>query len=389
MRKIPRCKTGNKNCGYRCVPESYTCSEDLQQVADSTSTLTTNNGLNTATTVASKPTPTAITSRSEAQAIQRSQQQQAYTIAGGKSAYKKELNTIIKDSGAGIKARITRDAMRVLAPNLIKADDLNLYLQTKKTGAYEKQTYNQDRSKYKMSDVVREGDVLSRGDIIRVRFPVNAVGGGFGYHYGVYLGNGRLIQYNKVRRENGKKRLDTKYAGVHEANLKDVNKAGVYKWEKVVSTNTYSPEELAARIDKVRDQKVKYNMMRNNCEHFSYLLTTGKAYSSQADTTSGPMGKIAELFFYYFQNRVLRKNAGLSDRAHDNDFKSLKDLKFSEHKVINNGLDPDFRYPGSIEEIIKELEMAKAFAVSVDQDPEVQLKVLSSWLQEYIYRLSE
>lgn len=389
-----RCTNGNKPCGRRCVPQSYTCASDRQAPQEQEQSQ-----IVAPTAVAIPPAQTVTpkekapkkkdvtTSKIEALNIQYAQQQEAYALAGGKKQYEKELSTILADTGAGIKATLTRDAMRVLAPNLIKADDLNLYLQVKKTGAYEKQVYNPDRKRFKMSDVIREGDVLKKGDIIRVRFPLSAVAGGFGYHYAVYLGNGRMIQYNKIKRDKGKKRSDTQYAGIHESHLKDVNKEGTYKWEKVKSTNTYSPEELQARIEKVRDTKVKYQMASSNCEHFAYLLTQGKAYSSQIDVSSGAAKQVIKLIFAYFQNQVLRKRAGLSDKKYNGVFKSIndtaRDLDFSERKEQDA-----FRYPASEEDVADAITKAIAYAQFMDTNPEIQIKILASWLQEYIHRLT-
>lgn len=385
-----KCNVGNRACGRRCIPESYTCASDKQKSSQEQTIKPASTVVPVSPAQITAPSPikaspiNITTSKSEALHIQKMQQEEAYALAGGKSQYKKELASILSDTGAGIKATITRDAMRFLAPNLIRADDLNLYLQVKKTGAYEKQIYNPDRKKFKMSDIIRDGDVLKKGDIVRVRFPAEAVAGGFGYHYGVYLGNGRLIQYNKIKREVGKKRSDTSYAGIHESHFKDVNKEGTYKWEKVKSTNIYSPEELQSRVDKVRDTKIKYNMYNNNCEHFAYLLTQGKAYSSQIDVSSGVAAKIIEGFFYYFQNQVLRKKAGLIDKIYDNEFKTVKNLQFSENKSNND----TFQYPTNIKDVATAFTRAITYAQFMDTNPEIQTKILASWLQEYLYRLT-
>ncbi len=388
---MPNCTPGNKECGKRCIPESYNCGAadpdaDLSQLETRKRTGFLGKTLN-------RQAKDTVTTQSAQQRL-AAMEKEAYNLAGGKKEYEKELKKIIKDTGGGIKARIIRSSMSKLAPNLMKADDLNLYLTVKKRGRYEEQIYRRDRSKFKQSDVIRKGDKIKKGDILRVRFG-GPVAGGFGYHYGVYMGNGKVIQYgNQVLDPGKKKARTTTEVGVYETDLKNINKKGGFKWEKVPGASTkFSPEELDARAAKVKNKKIRYNMMSNNCEHFSYLLTHGKAYSSQADISDGIVGGVVKSIFHYIQLQR-RQKVGLK---HD-DFFRLDELKFAERlgKKLSkknksrkgNSMDKDFRMPKNEKDIEKDIITAMEFASSVDQDPKNQIGALSGWLKEYIENIT-
>ena len=382
-----KCNPGNKPCGKRCVPEQYECA------ADKTSNQMLDAGQEISEAQTRKGKKSAQVTRKFAREKLEAQEMEAQKLAGGEEAYKEELDKMLKDTGAGIDAVIIRNTMRTLAPNLIRADDVAFYLSTKKKGKYEKQIVNPDRKAFKMSDMVRKGDKLKKGDVIRVRAASDKIAGGSFYHYAVYLGNGRIIHYNPIRRQKGKKMQETGYAGVHETHLKDHNTATRYKWEKTGVSSKYSPEELEARIKKVRDKKIKFNIMSNNCEHFAHLLTQGKAYSSQTDVSTGVAARITQLFMYHYQHNVLRKKGGLGDRKYARDFLTQNELEFSERvsgrRKVGNEYTPKFRYPRNEEEIMLELTKAMQFAETVSKgDVSVQTGILAGWLRTYITNLS-
>lgn len=382
-----KCTSGNKPCGRRCVPEQYQCAgeKSTNQVLDA--------GKEISEGETRRGKRSAQTTRKFAREKLDAQEFEAMQLAGGEKAYKKELDKMLKDTGAGIDAIITRNAMRMLAPNLMRADDVAFYLSTKKKGKYERQVVNPNPKKFKMSDMVRKGDKLKKGDVIRVRAASDKIAGGSFYHYAVYLGNGRIIHYNPIRREKGKKVRETGYAGVHETHLKDHLTGERYKWEKTGIGSKYSPEELQARIEKVRDKKIKFNIMSNNCEHFAHLLTQGKAYSSQTDPSTGIAARITQAFMYYYQNQVLRKKGNLSDRRYSKDFLTQNQLSFAERvqgkRQVGNYYTPKFRYPRNTEELQLEIEKAVNFANSVsEEDDNVAISVLTGWLQTYVANLS-
>lgn len=390
------CNPGNKPCGRRCVPESYTCAGE--GTSDINVTAEDKVSLADADVQAKGAREGAVTKKFARKKL-KAMRDEAYSLAGGRKQYKKELNQMVRDTGGGMKANIRRKVMQTLAPELVSADDFNFYVTTKKKGKYEKQFVNKDRSKFKMSDMVRKGDKLKKGDVIRVRMvPANVVGGGFGYHYGVYLGNGRIVHYNDAERIKGKK-FGKKYSsGVREGHLKDFNKAQNFKWEKVGVGSKYSPEELMERVKRSKGIEAQYNMMMNNCEHYAYLLTQGKAYSSQADANIGIAGSIVRTLFYPFQRYVLRggKEKALGKKTSTSEYHTIGELKraanFSERtskprikQTKGNRMNSDFRMPTSEDMIMKDLEKAMMFAEeTAEGDTKNQIGILSAWLKAYI-----
>ena len=388
---MPNCTQGNKPCGKRCIPESYNCG-----AADADA------NLGTVQTRGEQRFGTRLlntggkqrATQSSAKRRMDQMEKEAIELAGGsKKAYEKDLEKVIRDSGAGIKARIVRTTMRRLAPSLVKADDLNLYLTVKKRGHYEEQVYRKDRTKFRQSDIIRKGDRLKPGDILRVRMGAGdaTVGGGFGYHYGVYMGNGRVVQYgNQYIDPKTGKQIKQAHIEINETNLKNLNKKGGIKWEKVSGLKTkYTPEQLEARIAKVKGMKVRYNMISNNCEHFAYLLTHDKAYSSQSDISSGSVGGIVKTLFHYVQ--LQRRRA---DKKSHMEFKHLDAVRFSEKQLgkkfkksmrLKSKLDDDFIFPNGLIDIEKALTKAMKFAESTAAgDENQQTGILAGWLKEYI-----
>ncbi len=180
MRRV-RCRAGNEPCGGRCIPKDYVCASEMPEKSSLKPVDVTAEKFLRTKDLATDKDPilnrNLVTNESAIRKLD-ARQAQAYALAGGEKQYKKELEGfLIKDSGGNMPALIARDVMRFLAPNIIVSDDLNYYLTRKQKGAYEKQIYRKDRSKFKMSDMLRAGDTLEHGDVIRVRFNSDFIAG--------------------------------------------------------------------------------------------------------------------------------------------------------------------------------------------------------------------
>lgn len=389
-----KCTPGNKPCGKRCIPERYNCgAADADAKLDNAKTYGKRSKIvKKASDLSNLGRRGPYVKKSSARERLKAMEQEAIQLAGSKEKYKQELEQMIKDTGGGITGRILRSTLKTLSPNIMGTDDLNFYLSVKKRGKYEPQVFSPDRSKFKQSDFFRKGDRVKKGDIIRVRFANvegKGVASGFGYHYGVYLGRGRVIQYGNMRYDPKLgKSVNTKEIGVYETRIQDLNNIQRMKWEKVPgATSRYSPEELDERIKKVKDKVVRYNMMSNNCEHFAYLLTQGKAYSSQADSSWGITGGIIKLFFDYNQLQRRRKT-GLGSK----EFQRLDQLRFSESqgpRPKGTSMDHEFKIPRTEIDIEKDIRTAIGFATDLAQDDEKQkIGILAGWFQEYLANLT-
>ena len=388
VRKV-KCNPGNKACGGRCVPEAYNCAGE--GTSDQELMGTSGKEIQKAETRGGKQK--AQTTKQFANQQLDRMEAEAHQLAGGEEAYQKELNKMFKDSGAGISAVLVRNTMRTLAPQLMRSDDVAFYLAVKKKGKYEKQVIRPNKP-FKMEDMVRRGDKLKKGDVIRVRFPSDKIAGGAFYHYAVYTGNGRIVHYNPIKRDKGKKVEQTGHVGVAEIHLKDLQNTGRYKWEKTGVKSKYSPAQLQRRIAKVKDKKIKFNLMINNCEHFAHLLTQGKAYSSQTDAAEGMAKQTIKLIFDYFQNQVLRKKGGLVDSRYDREFLTQNQLEFAEKNYVGgrkkgNAFGEDFKYPRNEKDVEADLNRALQFATVIgEQDVKSTIGILTAWLQTYITNLS-
>lgn len=387
---MPNCTQGNKPCGKRCIPETYNCGSDPAQMeTPTTENMQTRGEKRMGKGIRRKDN--FVTRKSAMDKLEQTRQE-AFKLAGGEEEYKQQLEAMIDDTGAGIKAKIVRSTMKGLAPNLVEADDLALFITTKKRGKYEEQVVNPDR-RFKMSDMVRKGDKLKKGDIIRVRFMSDELAGGFGYHYGVYTGHGKLIQFGNdyLDPESGK-RVKSKAIVTAETRLRYLNRKGRTKWEKVPGGSTkFSPEELDQRIAKVKGKINKYHMLHNNCEHFAYLLAHGKAYSSQTDVANRGVvtGVVSTLFRYLEHQRKRRSGAKGS-------FEELAQYAFSEKprrkknkKERSSKLDPDFRMPDSLAAVHSDLQKAQKFAKKASEgDIRLEAGTLGAWLKEYVENIT-
>jgi len=97
-------------------------------------------------------------------------------------------------------------------------------------------------------------------------------------HYGIYTGNGRVIHYSDKNRDFG---ADIK---VRETSLKKFAKNGKFKIAIPAETGNgyeqFTPEETINRA-KSRLGEKHYDLIFNNCEHFTSWCKTGDSKSSQ------------------------------------------------------------------------------------------------------------
>ena len=118
---------------------------------------------------------------------------------------------------------------------------------------------------------------LKAGDMVKF----TKKGPQLGQHYGVYDGEGGIIDYG----ENG----------ISTTSLEEIKKSSKYKKMKVEPAEKESTkEELLSKATKLKDKYSgdNYNFVDNNCEHFARELSTGKRSSTQGDDLLGKMAKL-------------------------------------------------------------------------------------------------
>jgi hypothetical protein len=110
------------------------------------------------------------------------------------------------------------------------------------------------------------------GDIVGVKGNL----GGYDYeHYGVFIGNGNVIEYS------------SKTGKIQDAQVtlnpmsKSFSKYYIYK----LKDNKYTPEEIVARANSRVGEK-KYDLIGNNCENFAVWCQTNVSKSYQIDALS-------------------------------------------------------------------------------------------------------
>ena len=116
-----------------------------------------------------------------------------------------------------------------------------------------------------------KNNYLKRGDVLRVYR-------GLYYHYGVYVGNGRVVHFCST----GMNELDSSSADIVETSF-----ARFSKGDDVSVDNRYvarySSEEVVERAKKmIGTQMGKYDLYGNNCEHFANWCKTGETMSYQS-----------------------------------------------------------------------------------------------------------
>lgn len=102
---------------------------------------------------------------------------------------------------------------------------------------------------------------------------------GFYYHYGVYVGRGRVVHFAAI----GKNELDPATADIVETTFVKFAKGdpvAVDTQEKA----TFESEEIVRRAQSaVHTKKGTYNLVTNNCEHFANWCRCGKLVSHQQE----------------------------------------------------------------------------------------------------------
>lgn len=98
------------------------------------------------------------------------------------------------------------------------------------------------------------------------------------YHYGVYVGNNKVIHYCS----NTGKVLDTE---IKETAMDTYFKEGQYFILDVGNAAKFNPEETVKRAKEKLGEK-SYNLLQNNCEHFAVWAKTSNSKSYQLDNLS-------------------------------------------------------------------------------------------------------
>lgn len=109
-------------------------------------------------------------------------------------------------------------------------------------------------------------------------------------HHGIYIGNDRVIQFGSTTGE-----LDPEKAMVIETSLEDFLKGGellVAEYTPEELKKKRSPEEIV-KYAKAHLGEMGYDIINNNCEHFSNECAFGERKSMQVDNI---MGLLSTLF---------------------------------------------------------------------------------------------
>ena len=146
------------------------------------------------------------------------------------------------------------------------------------------------------------GNFLKPGDVI-------GVSRSFYDHYGIYIGDGKVIHYADKTKDFGRN------VSIYETDLKDFTQGskdyfvlhfpktggpprklrsstnfnvnprehtGIFDFLFKAKYKLFSPEETIERA-KSRLGESSYNFTRNNCEHFALWCKTGISFSRQVD----------------------------------------------------------------------------------------------------------
>ncbi len=131
------------------------------------------------------------------------------------------------------------------------------------------------------------------GDVIRVSHT-------FYYHYGVYVGNGRVIHYTDANGGDFKGKVQETSLVTF---LNGENSYSVCEFDPDDYEQIYSPEETVRRARGELGEG-GYNFFTHNCEHFAVWCKTGEERSSQvsdykpAKIADGILSAIEDLFSF-------------------------------------------------------------------------------------------
>lgn len=141
---------------------------------------------------------------------------------------------------------------------------------------------------------------------------------GFYFHYGVYVGNGRVVHFCST----GMNELDFSSADVVETSLKMFSKGDVV-YVDTQEIPAFERDEIVRRARSAIGTKLgTYNLLSNNCEHFANWCRCGKLVSHQKNFVDSVINEL-----------LPRGSVG----------RQLKDIAFSlfsqEHKSLQSVYD--------------------------------------------------
>jgi hypothetical protein len=97
-------------------------------------------------------------------------------------------------------------------------------------------------------------------------------------HYGIYVGGGRVIHYaGRIRYPRGR---------VEEISLEEFG--GHHPVQVEVATDCAVAADIVRRA-RSRVGECRYDLLRNNCEHFCNWCQLGEAWSEQMEALTEPM----------------------------------------------------------------------------------------------------
>ena len=124
---------------------------------------------------------------------------------------------------------------------------------------------------------------MYRFDITLYRGAQIRVNRGMYYHHGIYIGDNTVIHFasNTPGYET-----DPNFAEVCETTLEGFLKGGALEVREYSNEELKDKRDNQAIIDYAKSAigRKGYNLITNNCEHFSNECAFGKAYSSQVDS---------------------------------------------------------------------------------------------------------
>ena len=97
-------------------------------------------------------------------------------------------------------------------------------------------------------------------------------------HYGVYVGNGRVVHFAAKGFET-----NAAEAYIQETSLENFLKGDSLFIEPTVHGALSAAQTVARARGEIGKQKGEYNLVFNNCEHFAHWCKYGKKRSSQVE----------------------------------------------------------------------------------------------------------
>jgi hypothetical protein len=107
---------------------------------------------------------------------------------------------------------------------------------------------------------------MARGDHLVVRYP-------WGYHHGINLGDGTVMEYGGEGED---------CMSIRRVPLGRFRRRGPVFVRRYPPGQMLDPDETE-RLAWARFREKRYDLFNNNCEHFAYWCKTGRLWSPQAD----------------------------------------------------------------------------------------------------------